>query len=122
MLSAEETEEALDAMKKDGFDYNLPILLILFSCFKDTLLLLLNVIFFGTYPIHLALSLLSILPKKEIYCFPRIFVASRCCVRLVLYMIESLEGEYINGCMWNLNNQRFRKGNQRTSKFSLFGF
>ena len=72
-ISEAETEEALDSMKKGGFDYNLPILLILFSCFKQTLLLLLNVIFFGTYPIHLALSLLSILPKKGNLLLPKNF-------------------------------------------------
>ena len=72
-ISAEETEEALNSMKKGGFDYNLPILLILFSCFKQTLLLLLNIIFFSTYPVHLALSLLSILPKKGNLLLPKNF-------------------------------------------------
>ena len=72
-ISAEETEEALDSMKKGGFDYNLPILLILFSCFKQTLLLLLNTIFFCAYPVHLALSLLSILPKKGNLLLPKNF-------------------------------------------------
>ena len=51
-------------MKNGGFDYNLPILLILTSCFSNTVLLLLNFIFFVRYPVDLALSLVSVIPKK----------------------------------------------------------
>ena len=72
-ITEEEAEEALNSMKKGGFDYNLPILFILFNCFKQTLLLLLNMIFMGTYPVHLALSLLSILPKKGNLLLPKNF-------------------------------------------------
>ena len=66
-----EVEDALKSMKNGGFDYNLPILFILFSCFKNTILLLLNFIFFVKYPIYLALSLLSIIPKKGNLLLPK---------------------------------------------------
>ena len=70
-ISEQETEEALNCMKNGGFDYNLPILVILFSCFSQTLLLLLNFIFLVKYPIHLAVSLLSIIPKKGNLLLPK---------------------------------------------------
>ena len=63
-FSGAEIEDALSSMKKGGFDYNLPVLAILIGCFSNTMLCLLNFIFFIRYPIQLALSLLSVIPKK----------------------------------------------------------
>ena len=63
-ISKNDVDEAVKSMKNGGFDYNLPILLILTSCFSNTVLLLLNFIFFVRYPVDLALSLLSVIPKK----------------------------------------------------------
>ena len=64
LISKNDVDEAVKSMKNGGFDYNLPILLILTSCFSNTILLLLNFIFFVRYPVDLALSLLSVIPKK----------------------------------------------------------
>ena len=44
-ISKNDVDEAVKSMKNGGFDYNLPILLILTSCFSNTVLLLLNFIF-----------------------------------------------------------------------------
>ena len=51
-------------MKKGGFHYNLPIIAILIGCFSNILLIMLNFIIFVRYPVQLALSLLSVIPKK----------------------------------------------------------
>ena len=59
-----EVHNAVKSMKKSGFDYNLPILTILITSFMSLMLNILNMMFYVTYPIALACSLLSIIPKK----------------------------------------------------------
>ena len=70
-ISVPEVDEALKSMKNGGYDYNLPVLYILFTCFTNSLLLLLNIFFFTKYPIQLALSLLTVIPKKGSMLLPK---------------------------------------------------
>ena len=44
-ISEHEVDDALKSMNNGGFDYNLPLVSILISCFSHTILLLLNSIF-----------------------------------------------------------------------------
>ena len=58
-----EIEGSIKDMKNGCFDFNLPILLILSKNFSSMLILLLNFILYIKYPIHLALSILCVIPK-----------------------------------------------------------
>ena len=55
---------AIKEMKKGGYDYSLKILNILVQFMSPILLLLFNIMFFVSYPVTLATSLLCALPKK----------------------------------------------------------
>ena len=59
-----EVKSASKSMEKSGFDYNLPILSILVAYFTLMVVNIMNAIFFVKYPICLAFSLLSLIPKK----------------------------------------------------------
>ena len=59
-----EIDGAMKEMKKGGYDYSLNILRILVQFMSPILLLLFNIMFFVSYPITLATSLLCALPKK----------------------------------------------------------
>jgi hypothetical protein len=63
-ISTEEMDVAMKEMKKGGYDYSLNILRILVSKMSPLLLLFFNIMFFVSYPVSLARSLLSALPKK----------------------------------------------------------
>ena len=63
-FSEAEVDDALSSMKKGGFDYNLPIIGMLIGCLSNVLLSMLNFIVFVRYPVQLALSLLSVIPKR----------------------------------------------------------
>ena len=59
-----EIDGAMKEMKKGGYDYNLNILRILVQFMSPIVLLLFNIMFFVSYPVTLATSLLCALPKK----------------------------------------------------------
>ena len=63
-ISMEEVDTAAKEMKKGGYDYNLDILKVLVQVMSPLLLLFFNVMFYVAYPVSLARSLLSALPKK----------------------------------------------------------
>ena len=67
-ISDHEINHAVKSMTNGGFN-----LLIMTSCFSHVILLLLNFIFFVRYPVHLALSLLSIIPKKGNLLLPKYY-------------------------------------------------
>ena len=68
-----EIEGLIKDMKNGGFDFNLPILLILSKNFSSMLILLLNFMLYIKYPIHLALSILCVIPKKGNLKMPKNF-------------------------------------------------
>ena len=68
-----EIEGSIKDMKNGGFDFNLPILLILIKHFSSMLILLLNFMLYIKYPIHLALSILCVIPKKGNLKMPKNF-------------------------------------------------
>ena len=72
-ISENEIKIALRSMKKQGFDYNLPILSILGTYFSLMLVNILNMMFYVKYPASLACSLLSVIPKKGNLMLPKIF-------------------------------------------------
>ena len=51
-------------MKKGGWDYSLSVLKLLMRCIPTCILLPLNAIFFVSYPLKVALSMLYAIPKK----------------------------------------------------------
>ena len=63
-ITSNEISDAYKSMKKGGFDFNLPILGILTGTLSQILLILLNIMFFVRYPLSLATSLVSLIPKK----------------------------------------------------------
>ena len=63
-ITSTEMLDAYNEMKKPGYDYNLPVLGILISHFSVIILAILNAMFFISYPASLAISLLSLIPKK----------------------------------------------------------
>ena len=64
---------AWKAMKKSGFDYNLPILSVLITFFGLMLVHIMNMMFYVKYPVTLACSLLSLIPKKGNLMLPKNF-------------------------------------------------
>ena len=89
----------------------LTYLLTVTSCFSHVILLLRNFIFFVRYPVHLALSLLSITPKKGNLLLPKHYRGIQV-VRAVLLREDS-----IVGCMSNLNSLLFRRESRQLCKF-----
>ena len=63
-ISIAEIDTATKEMKKGGYDYNMDILKVLVAVMSPLLLLFFNVMFYVAYPVSLARSLLSALPKK----------------------------------------------------------
>ena len=72
-ISNIEMLDAFNEMKKPGFDFNLPVLGILLSHFSILLLNIFNAMFFIQYPLTLAISLLSLIPKKGNLLLPKNF-------------------------------------------------
>ena len=70
-ITTEEVKTAFKSMKKPGFDYNLPVLTILVTYFTLMMVNLMNAIFFVKYPVSLAYSLLSLIPKKGNLMLPK---------------------------------------------------
>ena len=66
-------EAAIKEMKKGGFDYNLNILKLLVLIMSPLLLLFFNIMFYISYPVSLARSLLSAIPKKGNLSLPENF-------------------------------------------------
>ena len=63
-ISKEEMDEAANEMNKGGYDYNLDVLRLLLRIMSPLLLLFFNIMFYVAYPVSLARSLLSAIPKK----------------------------------------------------------
>ena len=70
-IDAEEIKTAFKDMKKPGFDYKLPILSIFVTYFMALLVTMMNAIFSIKYPVSLAYSLLSLIPKKGNLMLPK---------------------------------------------------
>ena len=62
-ITEQDINEAFKDCKKGGYDYNLPVLGILTRNMLPMLILLFNCLFYLTYPIKLACSLLITIPK-----------------------------------------------------------
>ena len=62
-ISKEELDKALGEMKSGGYDHRLDIFKSVVGVFSPLILLLLNIMFYMSYPIDLAVSLLSAIPK-----------------------------------------------------------
>ena len=63
-ITQEEMNSAMKEMKKGGYDYGLDILKLIVRVMSPLLLLFFNIMFYVAYPVSLAKSLLSALPKK----------------------------------------------------------
>ena len=72
-INENEIKVAWRTMKKSGFDYNLPILSVLVTFFSFMLVNLINLMFYVKYPMTLACSLLSLIPKKGNLMLPKNF-------------------------------------------------
>ena len=72
-ISNGEINDALKECKKGGYDYTLPILRILTTHILPLLLLLINAMFYISYPLKLACSLLITIPKAGNLNLPKNF-------------------------------------------------
>ena len=63
-ISEKEINEAIDKMKKGGYDYPLNVVYIIQSLFTPVLLFLMNLMFYVQYPVQCLVSLLFAIPKK----------------------------------------------------------
>ena len=63
-ITEEEIKCAWKDMKKAGYDYSLHIIRILVTHFSLMMVTILNLLFYVQYPVSLACSLLSTIPKK----------------------------------------------------------
>ena len=70
-IDSEEVKTAFKDIKKPGFDYSLPILSIFVTFFTAMLVTMINAIFSVKYPVSLAYSLLSLIPKKGNLMLPK---------------------------------------------------
>ena len=58
-----ELNSAFKSMKKGGWDYSLPVLNELMKSIPQLLLMLMNLLFYCSYPIKLCLAILHAIPK-----------------------------------------------------------
>ena len=72
-IDINEVNGCLKDMKNGGFDFNTPVLSILVNSFSVILLLILNFMLYIKYPLHLALSILCVIPKKGNLLLPKNF-------------------------------------------------
>ena len=72
-ISQRDLNNAMKGMKKGGYDYSVQILKILSQIMSPLLLLFFNLMFYVSYPISLAKSLLIALPKKGKLSLPRTY-------------------------------------------------
>ena len=72
-ITEEEIKDAWCDMKKSGYDFQLPVLSILVNYFMLILVNIMNVMFYIKYPISMAYSLLSLIPKKGNLMLPKNF-------------------------------------------------
>ena len=70
-INEEEIKKAFTDMKKSGSDYSLPVLSVFITYFTALLVTMLNSIFTVKYPVSLAFSLLSLIPKKGNLMLPK---------------------------------------------------
>ena len=63
-ICQEEVDGAMSEMKKGGYDYQLGMLKVIVRMMAPLLLMFFNIMFYIAYPVSLAKSLLSALPKK----------------------------------------------------------
>ena len=63
-ITKKEMDDAMSKMKNGGYDHRIDVFKIMVNVMNPLLLLLLNMLFFVAYPVKLAISFLSALPKK----------------------------------------------------------
>ena len=109
-------------MKKGGFDFNIPVLQILANHFSVALLLILNFILYVKYPIHLALSILCVIPKKGNLSLPKNFRGIQM-IRAIACLFDRVIARRL--CLWmNVENEQsaFQKLPSRKEKELLNRF
>ena len=62
-ISKEELDKAMGKMKNGGYDHRLEVFKPIVKIFSPLILLILNIIFYISYPVELAVSLLNAIPK-----------------------------------------------------------
>ena len=72
-ITKEEMESALNIMKKGGYDHRLDFFKIIVRFMSPLILILMNIMFYITYPANLAISLLIAIPKKGNLSLPKNF-------------------------------------------------
>ena len=72
-INEREVKEAWNSMKKSGYDFQLPIQSVLVTYFSLMLVNIMNLMFFVKYPLSMACSLLSLIPKKGNLLLPKNF-------------------------------------------------
>ena len=99
-ISNEEIKKALDNLKNGGFDHKLEYFKILFSTLSPLLLIIMNIFFYITFPVKLALSLLTAIPKKGNLSLPKNYRGIQ-----MLKSMAALYDRIITNCLeqWIIN-------------------
>ena len=63
-ITAGEINSACSKMRKGGYDYSLEVLKLLMKCISPAILIFPNLLFYVSFPVKLATSMLSAIPKK----------------------------------------------------------
>ena len=63
-ITAGEVNGTYSKMRKGGYDYSLEVLKLLMKCISPAILIFLNLLFYVSFPVKLATSMLSAIPKK----------------------------------------------------------
>ena len=109
-ITENEVQAAFKDMKKSGFDYGMPVLSMLVKSFSLLLVTIFNVMFFVKYPMSLACSLLSIIPKKGNLSLPKNFRGIQMMKALACLYDRIIANRLKLWLPFNVNQTAFQKG------------
>ena len=109
-ISENEIKNAFSEIKKPGFDYNLPIMNILVASFSLLLVTLFNMMFFVKYPMSLACSLLSLIPKSGNLKLPKNYRGIQMMKSLACLYDRVIANRLKTWLSFNVNQTAFQKG------------
>ena len=117
-LTENEVQTAFKHMKNSGYDYRLPVLNTLVQSFSLLLVTILNMIFFVKYPVSLACSLLSLIPKTGNLRLPKNYRGIQMMKALACLYDHIIANRLKSWLSFNVNQTAFQK-NQHCYTSSL---
>ena len=109
-ITHKELDDAMKEMKKGGYDYNLNILKVMSQIMYPMLLLFFNIMFYIAYPVTLAKSLLSALPKKGNLALPTNYRGIQILAALSALCDRIISIRLRDWCVINFVQTAFQKG------------